>query len=42
LKAWADSLGGIHYPLLSDFWPHGEVAQEYGVLRADGNTERAL
>jgi arsenate reductase-like glutaredoxin family protein len=42
LKAWADSLGGIHYPLLSDFWPHGEVAQEYGMLRADGNTERAL
>jgi glutaredoxin len=43
LKAWADSLGGIHYPLLSDFWPHGEVAQKYGVLRAaDGKTERAL
>lgn len=43
LKAWADSLGGIHYPLLSDFWPHGEVALKYGVLRAaDGKTERAL
>jgi glutaredoxin len=42
LQAWADSLGGIHYPLLSDFWPHGEVAQKYGVLRADGKTERAL
>ena len=43
LRAWADSLGGIHYPLLSDFWPHGEVAQKYDVLRAaDGKTERAL
>jgi len=43
LRAWADSLGGINYPLLSDFWPHGEVAQKYDVLRAaDGKTERAL
>jgi alkyl hydroperoxide reductase subunit AhpC len=30
LKAWADSLGGISYPLLSDFYPHGKVAQAYG------------
>jgi len=21
------------FPLLSDFWPHGEVAQQYGVFR---------
>lgn len=42
LKAWAESLGGINYPLLSDFWPHGEVAERYGVLRAEGYTERAL
>jgi glutaredoxin len=42
LKAWAESLGGINYPLLSDFWPHGEVAQRYGVLRDDGTAERAL
>jgi glutaredoxin len=42
LKAWADSLGGISFPLLSDFWPHGEVAQRYGVFRADGRSERAL
>ena len=27
--------------LLSDFWPHGEVAQNYGVLRKQGFTERA-
>ncbi|UCC86836.1 MAG: redoxin domain-containing protein [Anaerolineales bacterium] len=42
LTAWAESLGGITYPLLSDFYPHGEVAQRYGVLRQDGRSERAL
>jgi glutaredoxin len=42
LKAWADSLGGINYPLLSDFWPHGAEAEKYGVLRSEGYTERAI
>lgn len=42
LKAWAESLGGIDYPLLSDFWPHGEVARRYGVLRPEGYSERAI
>jgi glutaredoxin len=42
LKAWAESLGGINYPLLSDFWPHGAVAEQYGVLRSSGSSERAL
>ncbi len=42
LKAWAESLGGIHFPLLSDFWPHGAVAERYGVFRAEGHSERAL
>jgi glutaredoxin len=42
LKAWADSLGGIDYPLLSDFFPHGRVAQMYGVFRNEGYSERAL
>jgi glutaredoxin len=42
LKAWADSLGGISYPLLSDFFPHGRVAELYGVLRPEGYTERAI
>ncbi len=41
--AWANSLGGITYPLASDFWPHGEMAQRYGVLMEDrGITQRAL
>jgi glutaredoxin len=42
LKAWAESLGGIRYPLLSDFYPHGAVAKRYGVLRPEGYSERAL
>jgi len=42
LQAWAKSLGGIDYPLLSDFWPHGAVSTAYGVLRSDGFTERAI
>ncbi|MGI5129225.1 peroxiredoxin [Pseudonocardia sp. CA-107938] len=31
LKAWSDA-EGYQFPLLSDFWPHGKVAQEYGVF----------
>jgi len=42
LKAWADSLGGITYPLLSDFFPHGKVAKMFGVLRPEGYSERAI
>lgn len=40
-KAWAEHLGGIDYPLLADFWPHGEVARKYGILRPEGYSERA-
>jgi glutaredoxin len=42
LKAWADSLGGITYPLLSDYYPHGAIAKKFGVLRKEGYTERAI
>ncbi|MGH8907604.1 MAG: peroxiredoxin [Egibacteraceae bacterium] len=34
LKAWADA-EGFAFPLLSDFWPHGAVAQAYGVFDAE-------
>ncbi|MDS0137811.1 MULTISPECIES: peroxiredoxin [unclassified Amycolatopsis] len=34
LKAWAEK-EGYQFPLLSDFWPHGEVAQAYGVFNAE-------
>ena len=40
-RAWAESLRVERVLLLSDFWPHGEVAQAYGVLRDGGFTERA-
>lgn len=40
--AWAKSLGGISYDLLSDFEPKGEVARLYGALRPEGYSERAL
>ena len=39
--AWAESLGIQELLLLSDYWPHGKVAQAYGVLRPQGFTERA-
>jgi len=31
LKAWSDQQR-YDFPLLSDFWPHGKVAQDYGVF----------
>jgi peroxiredoxin len=41
-KAWG-AQHNISFPLLSDFWPHGEVARQYGVFREqDGISERAL
>ncbi|HEY1176901.1 MAG TPA: peroxiredoxin [Phytomonospora sp.] len=30
-KVWAER-EGFDFPLLSDFWPHGEVATAYGVF----------
>ena len=41
-KAWAEKLGISKTPLLCDFWPHGMVAQQYGLFRhANGFSERA-
>jgi len=40
-KAFAEYIGGIDYPLLADFYPHGAVAQAYGVFRPHGVAERA-
>lgn len=43
LKAWSDSFGGLTYPLLSDFWPHGAVSSAYGVFNDEiGRPERAI
>ena len=41
-EAWGRALGGISYPLVSDFWPHGGVARQYGVFNAEfGRPDRA-
>lgn len=42
LHAWVSQMGNIWFEVLSDFWPHGEVASAYGLLRTDGTSERAL
>jgi len=42
LYAWTRQMGQLWFEVLSDFWPHGSVADKYGVLRADGLSERAL
>ena len=41
-KAWGQSMDIKNTRLLSDFWPHGEVAVLYGIFREkDGFSERA-
>lgn len=42
LFSWTRQMGHLWFPVLSDFWPHGAVAQKYGLLRSDGMSERAL
>jgi peroxiredoxin (alkyl hydroperoxide reductase subunit C) len=42
LYAWTQQMGDLWFPVLSDFWPHGAVADRFGVLRSDGVSERAL
>ena len=42
LHAWTKEMGGMWFKVLSDFYPHGEVARRYGILRGNGVSERAL
>jgi peroxiredoxin len=42
LYAWTKEMGGLWFPVLSDFYPHGAVAKKYGILRSSGISERAL
>lgn len=42
LHAWVAQMGGLWFPVASDFWPHGRTAEAYGVLRPEGVSERAL
>ncbi len=41
LMAWTQGIN-LSFPILSDFWPHGEVALLYDVLRSEGIAERAI
>ena len=39
---WANSLGGVSFPLLADFHPKGAMAKSYGLYLEDkGITDRA-
>ena len=41
-KAWKEVLLLKNLPLLSDFWPHGKVATDYGIFHEEfGMSERA-
>jgi len=42
LFSWTNQMGKLWFPVLSDFWPHGQTAGKYGILRTDGTSERAL
>ncbi|WDP93118.1 MAG: peroxiredoxin [Desulfobacter sp.] len=42
LYSWTREMGQLWFDVLSDFWPHGQTAGAYGVLRSDGTAERAL
>jgi peroxiredoxin len=46
LFAWTNQMSAgqnkLWFPVLSDFYPHGAVADTYGVLRSSGVSERAL
>ena len=42
-NAWAKELGVANVKLLADFWPHGKVAQDYGLFLDDkGFSARAI
>ena len=41
-KAFAEKMGGINFPMLSDFWPHGAICTMYDCLRAQGYPKRAV
>ena len=44
--AWEKQIGPLEYALAADYWPHGEVAQKFGVFRDQGEfagiSERAV
>lgn len=39
-KVFAEKMGGINFPMLSDFYPHGAVCVLYNCLRPEGYPKR--
>jgi len=42
LKVWAQALGGINHPLLSDFYPHGKASTGLGIFNVGGYPNRSI
>lgn len=42
LHAWVQEMGGVWFPVASDFYPHGQLADSLGILRSTGEAERSL
>lgn len=42
LHAWVQEMGGLWFPVASDFYPHGQLSEALGILRSNGEAERAL
>ena len=42
LFSWTGQMGHLWFEVLSDFWPHGKIAQSFGILRSTGVCERTL
>jgi len=42
LYAWVQEMGGLWFPVASDFYPHGKLAGSLGILRSNGEAERSL
>lgn len=38
---WAEKIGTT-FAIGGDFWPHGQVALQYGLLRPEGVADRAV
>lgn len=42
-RAFAKELGGLDFPLLADFFPHGDMTRQYGLWDAKwGSGKRAV
>lgn len=42
LHAWVQEMGGVWFPVASDFHPTNRLSEALGILRSSGEAERAL